>query len=76
MNNLIQLLTISPSPSYTIVTVGVAMVVGFVAGYFIRAGVTGKHKKRVVKLENEMLSNHSHILELEKQLGQLRKDIH
>ncbi|HXL58446.1 MAG TPA: hypothetical protein VN958_19420 [Chitinophagaceae bacterium] len=61
-----------PSPTYTIVSVAVAGVVGFVIGYLIRSGIIRKYKKRVLSLEDEMLSSHSCILELEKQTTDLK----
>ena len=62
----------SPSPVYSIFTVGIAGFAGLVLGYLIRTGVTQKHKKRVLQVENEMLSNHSRILELEKEITDLK----
>lgn|GEM_PF-2457322 len=64
----------SLSPAFSIATVAVAGVAGFVAGYLVKSGVIAKHKKRVLSLENEMLSNHSRILELEKQITELKNE--
>lgn len=58
--------------AFSIVTVAIAGVVGFVIGYLLKSGVIAKHKKRILNLENEMLSNHSRILELEKQITELK----
>ncbi len=62
----------TPSPVYSIFSVGIAGIVGLVIGYLLRSGVTQKHKKRVLQVENEMLSNHSRILELEKEITDLK----
>jgi hypothetical protein len=64
----------SLSPVYSIATVGAAGVVGLVIGYLLKSSVVRKHKKRVLSLENEMLSNHSRILELEKQVTELKNE--
>lgn len=43
----------------------------FAAGLLIRASIGTKQKKNILKLENEMLKNHSRILELEAKVSQL-----
>jgi len=65
----------SLSPEYSILTVGAAAGVGFIIGLLLKSGVIAKHKKRVLSVENEMLSSHSRILELEKQLTELKNEI-
>ena len=64
----------SPSATYTIFTVGFAAAGGFAAGLLFKYGIIAKHKKRVLSLENEMLSNHSRILDLEKQVTDLKNE--
>jgi hypothetical protein len=64
----------SPSPTYTIVTVAAVGVVGFIIGYLFRSGIILKYKKRILSLEDEMLSNHSRILELEKETTDLKNE--
>lgn len=64
----------SLSPAFSIATVAAAGVVGFIVGYLFKSGVIAKHKKRILSLENEMLSNHSRILELEKQVTELKSE--
>jgi hypothetical protein len=64
----------SLSPAFSIATFAVAGIGGFVAGYLLKAGIIAKHKKRVLNLENEMLSNHSRILALEKQITELKNE--
>jgi cell division protein FtsL len=65
----------SLSPAYSILTVAVAGCIGFVLGLLLKSGVIAKHKKRVLSVENEMLSSHSRILELEKQVTDLKNEI-
>ena len=64
----------SPAPVYTIVSVAAACLAGFIAGYLLRSAIIAKHKKRVLSLEDEMLANHSRILELEKQVTDLKNE--
>lgn len=64
----------TPSSSYSILAVGLAFVVGLIAGLFLKTGIIAKGKKRILHLEDEMLSNHSKILTLEKQVADLRKE--
>lgn len=72
MNELADLFSLSPV--FSIATVAIAGIGGFIIGYFVKSGVIAKHKKRVLSLENEMLSNHSRILELEKKIADLKND--
>jgi hypothetical protein len=72
MNELADLFSLSPV--FSIATVAIAGIGGFIIGYFVKSGVIAKHKKRVLGLENEMLSNHSRILELEKKIADLKND--
>jgi len=64
----------SLSPAYSIFTVALAGGVGFVIGLMLKSGVIAKHKKRVLNVENDMLANHSRILELEKQVTELKNE--
>ena len=66
---------ISLSPAYSILTVAGAAGIGFVIGLLVKSGVVAKHKKRVLSVENEMLSSHSRILELEKQITELKNEL-
>jgi len=66
---------ISLSPAYSILTVAAAAVIGFVIGLLVKSGVVAKHKKRVLSVENEMLSSHSRILELEKQVTESKNEM-
>ncbi len=64
----------SSAPAYTIVSIGAAGVIGFLLGYLLRSGIILTYKKRILILEDEMLSNHSRILELEKENTDLKNE--
>ncbi len=59
---------------FTIYSLMISGVIGLGAGFLLRLAINAKQKKNILKLENEMLSNHSRILTLEKQLSMLEKD--
>jgi cell division protein FtsL len=61
--------------AYSVLTVAAASIIGFAVGFLLKWGIIAVHKKRIIELEEEMLSNHSKILELEKQNGELKSDI-
>jgi len=63
-----------PSPLYTILYIALSFIIGFILGYLLRSGIIAQHKKRILHLEEEMLSNHSRILDLEKQVTDLKND--
>jgi hypothetical protein len=46
----------------------------FVMGFLMRRRNTHKREKRIMELENEMLSNHQEILRLEAALSKLNKN--
>lgn len=48
-------------------------IVSFGLGLAIKTGVIAKQRKRILKLEDEMLSNHAKILTLEKKLAEASK---
>jgi hypothetical protein len=60
--------------AFSITSIAAFAVVGFVAGFLMRLAINAKQKKRMLKLENEMLSNHSQILTLEKKIGWLERE--
>jgi len=64
----------SLSPAYSILTVAIAGGIGFIIGLLLKSRVIEKHKKRVMNVENEMLLSHSRILELEKELTELKSE--
>jgi hypothetical protein len=56
------------------VTVVLTGIVSFILGLIIKSAVLYKQRKRILRLEDEMLSNHSTILELEKEIAEARKE--
>ena len=48
---------------------------GFAGGFFIRSALIFKQRKRILRLEDEMLANHSRILALEKKISENKKDV-
>jgi hypothetical protein len=57
-----------------IINILLAIVTGAFVGYIFKAALLKKYKKRVLQLENEMLSNHSKILALEKKNAEMERD--
>lgn len=53
----------------------IALVAGVFVGYVFKAALLRKYRKRVLQLENEMLSNHARILSLEEKKAALEKRI-
>ena len=43
------------------------MLAAFLVGYLLRSAQLRKHRRKIQELEQEMLSNHAEILELEKE---------
>lgn len=41
----------------------------FVLGFFLKSAIIYKQRKRILNLEDEMVSNHAHILSLEKKIA-------
>jgi hypothetical protein len=72
MTELLNIFT--PSTSNIFFMSAVAGIGGFALGFLIKSAAIAKHKKRVISLEDEMLTNHSRILELEKQLADYREE--
>lgn len=56
----------------SIVLTIIAGLAGFITGYFIRSVIVAKQKKKIYILEEEMLSSHARILELQKELGEVK----
>ncbi|TDW99430.1 hypothetical protein [Dinghuibacter silviterrae] len=50
------------------------LILGFSAGYMLRALHRNKSKKQMLKLEDEMLRNHAKILSLEKIISDLKRE--
>jgi len=71
MSHTIAILTTTSFSIFTIAFFGIA---GFVAGFLLRVAVNAKQKKNLLKLEDEMLNNHSRILLLEKKISNLERE--
>lgn len=56
----------------TILIAMVAVAAGFIAGYMMRSVIVAKQKKKIYILEEEMLGSHARILELHKELGEVK----
>jgi len=67
MNTLSQLFLSWP------IDLGIA-VASFGLGMLVKRGMIAKQRKRILSLEDEMLSNHSRILALEKKLSNATAD--
>jgi hypothetical protein len=50
------------------------VVAAFGGGLCMRSAIIFKQRKRILRLEDEMLANHSRILTLEKRVAETRKD--
>jgi hypothetical protein len=72
MTKLIFLLAFADS--YSFITVGIVAIGALTLGALIKFGELAKARSRVLKLENEMLSNHARILKLEKKLADLKTE--
>jgi|GEM_PF-4039549 len=70
-NCISMLLAVGPLPILPMAGVAVG---AFALGLLIKNALIAKHKKRVLKVENEMLSNHSRILSLEKRIAELETE--
>jgi hypothetical protein len=64
----------TPSTSNIFFMTAVAGIGGFALGFLIKSAAISSHKKRIITLEDEMLNNHSRILDLEKQLAEHREE--
>lgn len=73
MTNFASLLLLPQS--FTIISVAGAGIAGFVIGIFIKYKIIAKQRKRILTLEDEMLSNHARILKLEKKNTLLKDDL-
>ena len=60
--------------TYSLITVAGTAIAAFGAGLLFKMAVVAKQRKRILNLENEMLSNHSRILELEQKIAETPKD--
>lgn len=72
MTNLLNIFT--PSSTNIFFVAGVVGIAGFTLGFIIKSASIARHKKRILNLEDEMLLNHSRILDLEKQVSLLKEE--
>jgi hypothetical protein len=49
-------------------------IISFGLGLFYKSSVVAKQRKRILRLEDEMLTNHANLLALEKKLTELRQE--
>jgi hypothetical protein len=59
-------------PFSTEVLIG-AIFIALVIGFFIKSGLLFKQRRRILRLEDEMLNNHARILSLEKRVSDQKK---
>ena len=64
----------NPPSSYSLLTVGSSFAVGLIMGLIFKNRLIAKGKRKVLHLEDEMLSNHSRILSLQKQISDIKKE--
>jgi uncharacterized membrane protein YciS (DUF1049 family) len=64
------------SPSFPLSILGILglFAAGMIIGYLLRIMQRNKSKKRLLKLEDEMLRNHAKILSLEKIISDLKRE--
>lgn len=60
--------------NYSLLSIAGTAILSFGIGLLVKMGVINKQRKRILMLEDEMLSNHSKILELEKMLADSSKE--
>ena len=60
--------------TYSLVTLAGTAIASFGAGLLFKMAVVSKQRKRILSLEDEMLSNHSRMLELEKKIAETQID--
>ena len=60
--------------SFTADAAALIALAAFVVGYLIKYGVLLKQRKRILRLEDEMLANHARILALEKRASEAKRN--
>ncbi len=72
---MITIATIMALPqSFSLMSVALIALCSAGLGFLLKMGVLAKSRSRSLKLEDEMLTNHSRILTLEKKISQLEKE--
>jgi len=69
-------MTILSIDSYSLITVIGVAIIAFGLGLLIKSAIIFKQRRRILRLEDEMLANHSKILSLEKIMNEARKAGH
>jgi hypothetical protein len=69
-------MTILSIDSYSLVTVIGVAIIAFGLGLLIKSAIIFKQRRRILRLEDEMLANHAKILSLEKVMNEARKAGH
>jgi hypothetical protein len=59
---------------YSFSSLAIFSILGFITGFLIRVAINAKQKRKILKLEDEMLKNHSNILKLETKISSLEKE--
>lgn len=59
---------------YSESTVILCTIIGASIGFIIRSAIIFKQRKRILRLEDEMLTNHARILSLEKRVSEAKKE--
>lgn len=52
------------------------LIVTFAAGFLFKSAIVFKQRKRILRLEDEMLGNHARILSLERRVSEQKKSKH
>ncbi|MBS1746569.1 MAG: hypothetical protein JST21_10415 [Bacteroidetes bacterium] len=60
--------------SYSLGLLIATAIIAFGLGMMIKYSIISKQRKKILRLEDEMLNNHSRILGLEKKIAETRKD--
>ena len=64
----------TPSSTNFFFIVFVTGLSAFIIGFLLKAALLTKYKRRVLSLEDEMLVTHARILDLEKQVAELKEE--
>ncbi len=60
--------------NYSTTEILCVIILSAVAGVFLKSGIVFKQRRRILRLEDEMLANHARILSLEKKVAEQKKD--
>ena len=74
MVNVFNLVLLSLDDAMNLTTVGIGLV-AVIVGFLLKWGSLEVYRKRVLRLEDEMLANHARILSLEKKNADLKTEL-